>query len=364
MSDELIVLETLRPEVVFSPGGVEALLEKLERDVRAVATDISTKAGRAAISSLAHKVSRSKTALDDLGKGLVADWKLRSALVDAERRRIRERLDELRDEVRKPLTKWEDAEKARVEGHENEITFVDGMRLFTESEPTALAVSHRIAEFDKRTAAPREWHEFAKRASETTAKVKVSLEASYDTAVRRENERAELARLRAEAAERERQERDDRLRAEAAEKARAAAEAEARQAASLQAAREAAERARVDRERVAAEEARRAAEAAAEKATADAKAAAEKAERDRVAAEEKSKRDADAAVEAERRRVALEEEKVVQETARRQADEAHKEKIHGEIRMTLLKAGMSKANVVIAVHAIVTGEVPHVKVIY
>lgn len=363
MSDDLIVAETLRPEIVFAPGGVDALLEKLERDVRAVATDISTKAGRAAISSLAHKVSRSKTALDDLGRGLVADWKLRSALVDAERRRIRERLDELRDEVRRPLTEWEDAEKRRVDEHENALAMLENMRLFTEAEPSVEEINRRISLLEHEKT-PRQWHEFAKRAGDIRGAVLHSLEASRETAIRRDAERAELARLRKEALEREQRERDDRLRTEAAEKARAAAEAEAREAARVQAAREAAERARMDRERVAAEEARRAEEAATTQARKDAEAAKWAAEELVKDMREQAKRDADAAVEEERRRVSYEKQREDEAVRKREADERHRMVVHAEIVKSLRSVGLSAGNAAIVLDLLVNIGVPHVRVTY
>lgn len=135
-STDLAVVQKLTPAVVFAPGGVQDILHKITREVRSAQTDISTKAGREAVASLAYKVARSKTALDEMGKTLVADWKSRSAAVDAERRTIREKLDELKDEVRKPLTDWENAEKQRINTHELAIAAIEGMTQF-DAPPTA-----------------------------------------------------------------------------------------------------------------------------------------------------------------------------------------------------------------------------------
>ena len=71
----LVTIDTLTPATVFVPGGVEAIVSKLETEVRSIKTDISTDAGRKEIASIAYKVARSKTALDDMGKNLVADIK-------------------------------------------------------------------------------------------------------------------------------------------------------------------------------------------------------------------------------------------------------------------------------------------------
>jgi colicin import membrane protein len=368
----LAIVETLKAEVVFAPGGVDAILDALEKEVRDTPTDISTKDGRAAVSSLAYKVSRSKTALDDLGKNLTAEWKAKAALVDADRRRVRERLDILRDEVRQPLTDWEDAERRRVTGHEQELLVIESLASFSVAEPTSEQIMARTDELVAR--APREWHEFAKRAADVTVKVKASLAASFDAAIRREVERAELARLRREAEERARRDRDDRLRAEAAQKAREEAEAEAREAARVRAAQEAAERARVDRERLAAEEARQKAERLAESEKRNAQAIAEKAELDRVIALEKARRDAEAAVEAERRRVAEVKAAEAAEAARREANKKHRARIEGEASkalVSLFRSGINSidqdiaialAKVVIA--SIAEGGIPHVKIIY
>lgn len=362
MSEDLIVAETLSAATVYAPGAVDAMLEKLERDVRAVHTDVSTRDGRAAISSLAFKVSRSKTALDELGKNLVADWKARSALVDADRRRVRERLDALRDEVRRPLTEWEDAERRRVEGHEAALLKLVEYARFDTYEPDAERIADRLARFNELP--PREWHEFSKRATDTTAQVRASLQASHAAAVRREAERAELLKLRKEAEERTQRERDDRLQREAAEQARATAEAAAREAARVQAAREAAERARIDRERVAAEEARLKAEAAERKARRDAEDAAEIARIERLELEEKAQRDAEAAVEAERRRAADERATAEAEQVRRETDEKHKKQVHDEIAAELARRGYTVKQARTIVDVLATGGVPHVRIEY
>jgi colicin import membrane protein len=362
MADDLIVTETLRADIVFAPGGVDAILDHLERDVRSVTTDISTKTGRAAITSLAHKVARSKTALDELGKNLVADWKARSAAVDADRRRVRERLDDLRDEVRQPLTDWESAEKARVSEHEHKLMLIEQMARFNVVEPLAADVANRIK--DIIALPPREWHEFSKRAADTTAQVRASLQASHDTAIRREAERAELARLQKEALERGQRERDERLQREAAEKARAAAEAEARDAA--RAAHEKAERERAQVEREATE-----AKAAAGRAEERARQAEEQAkrdtasERDRViAAEKKAEQAIEAAVEAERARAAAVKRTEKAKIERREADQRHRGRIDGEALEALLKLGITPDLGKTIVAAIAAGNVPHVRVTY
>lgn len=103
----------MTPREVFMPASVQKILEAVEARARAEVPDLSTAKGRQAIASLAFKVARSKTFLDNVGKDLAADWKKQAANVDVLRRTIRDRLDALKDEVRAPLTQWEEAEKER-----------------------------------------------------------------------------------------------------------------------------------------------------------------------------------------------------------------------------------------------------------
>jgi hypothetical protein len=285
-------VEALRADVVFAPGGVDAVLEKISAEVRAHNTDISTKEGRAEIASLAYKVSRSKTALDDLGKNLVADWKSRAALVDADRRRVRERLDALRDEVRKPLTEWEDRERARVDGHEEALRVIESLATF-DLDASSVEIAVRLARLNSVDFVGRDWQEFYKRANDAFSDAAANLEMARDQALKREAERARLEQLEREAAERAQRERDEKLKSEAAERARLLAEKKAQED--------------IERERAAAEAERKKIERAAAE-------AASRAEKERLAAEEKAKR------EAERARVAAEAERKKIERARVEAE--------------------------------------------
>jgi hypothetical protein len=62
-------------------------------------------------------VARSKTYIDNAGKDLVAELKALPKQIDESRRVVRERLDALKDEVRRPLTEWE-AEQERIKAEE------------------------------------------------------------------------------------------------------------------------------------------------------------------------------------------------------------------------------------------------------
>lgn len=398
---DVAILGTVTALAVFgTEGGVDAILEKIKTQARAVETDISTEAGRKAIASLAYKIARSKTALDGMGKELgEANYRAWKAIT-AERARIETELDALRDEVRRPLTEWESAEKARVAAHEAALADICQGPGSTVLNVENLAT--RLAYLEDYPA--RDWQEFAKRAAAALegeiAKTKIALAAEE----KRVAEIVEAARIAREKAEQERREREaliaENARREAEAKALAAAEAEARRVAADTAAKEraAAENARREREAVEAEKA--AAEARARKAEEDrvarakldaehlaaverqkqeASERADRAEADRIAATAKARADLErqaadaevarkAAVEKaaadERQRIEAAQAKDAAEAASREANRRHRAQIHGEARDALVKEGLSEQAATTAITAIARGAVPHTRISY
>ncbi|MFC5355470.1 hypothetical protein [Azospirillum himalayense] len=363
-STELAVLPpALVPATVFAPGGVETILTKLEADVRTAAKDldISTDKGRKAIASLAYKVARSKTALDDMGKGLVEETKKQVALIDADRRVIRDRLDALKDEVRKPLDDFEAAEKARIERHEAGIADIQAMPLFS-GERTTDDIAARLAE--AQAVDTSGFQEFMARAEKAKETAVATLTAALENSRARDAERAELERLRREAEERAAREEAERIEREkqeaaarAAEQARREAEEKARREAEEAERRAASERERIEREA-------REAQERAERAERDHIEAERRAEEDRKAAEERARQREEAAARQERQRI--EDERKAEEEAqrRREADRTHRATVNKAAVAALVTAGLSDAAAKTAITAIAKGSVPHVAIAY
>jgi colicin import membrane protein len=93
MPNELIVASEINAVEVFTgKDGIAKIVSDIEKQIASFIPDTSTVKGRKDIASLAYKVSQSKVILDDLGKALVADWKSKSALVDASRKIARQGL--------------------------------------------------------------------------------------------------------------------------------------------------------------------------------------------------------------------------------------------------------------------------------
>lgn len=312
MSEALIPLESVNAVEVFTGGGLDDLLARIRAEAVTLVPNVKTVAGRKEIASIAYKVSRSKTAIDDAGKALVADLKKQTGDIDSARKKARDTLDALRDEVRKPLTDWEE-EQARIERERAEAE----ERARSEAEAARLA-------------------EIARKEEEIRAR---------EEAVRAAEE-AERQRVAAEQAERERVEREARLQAEAAENAKREAAAAVERA--EREAREATERA-----------AREAAEAEQR-----AKDAAERAEREKAEAVAAAERRAQEEAErAERQRQA-------QADAQRKADEAraadveHRRSINRAAMAALIAQGISEDDAATVITAIVQGKVPAVAIRY
>lgn len=337
----LATIETITAVDLFKPEVIDPILATIREQVitQAATLDISTPGNRSALAALAYKVGRSKTFIDGQRKSLVSDEKKRLAKIDAEGKRIWETLEALQHEVRKPLTDWEDAEKQRVADHEAALLSIQTMAGHC-YPATSDQIQETIDAVKKYQGT--DWEEFHKRASDTINASLHSLYNNHVDALKREEEVAELARLRSESAAREQKEREERIAREATEKAER--ESKEREETAAQATRDAESRAQAaEDQRVESE--RQAAQRATE--------AAERAERDKAEA-----------VEAEKRRQANVKSKEEAETKAREKDKTHKADIHNAALVALVAVGLSEADAKKVVTAIAQGKIPAVKVVY
>lgn len=318
---DLVVIEKKNAMAVFTNNDqLDPLIEAIEKEARSLVPDVTTKKGRDAIASMAHKVARSKTYIDNAGKDLVAELKALPKQIDESRRVVRERLDALKDEVRRPLTEWE-AEQERIKDEE----------AMNALHAEALAMNE---EFDRLLAA--------------------RIESDH-----------EMALLMNDAFDREQADK-----AAEAERQRIAHEEEIKRLATAAAAREVEQRAQREREEAAHREA-------------VLKAQAEQAERDRIAAEQKAEADKQAAIEAERRKAQeeadrirreaeqreqdrlAEEKRKADEQARREADVKHRKAVGTEIVKALLaNTSLTRDQAIEVLTAVKDGRIPHTGISY
>ena len=193
--------------------GLDPLIARIAAEVRSHVPDLTTAKGRDAIKSLAYKVSRSKTTLDEAGKQLTDEQRKAIATVDTARRKMREALDALRDEARKPLDEWEAAEATRIQNIKNRI---DRLTNAAPTEETTEAFAELIARVEAVNPEDGSWGEFLMDAVR-----------AKDATLRRLRDAAELHRLRAEAAARAEADRIAAEKAAAEEAERLEREAEA-----------------------------------------------------------------------------------------------------------------------------------------
>lgn len=332
--NELVAIEPANALTVFTtPNAIDPLLDRVRQEIDGFSADVTTDKGRKAIASMAYRVARAKTYLDDAGKALADQQKEIPKKIDACRKRIRDTLDKWRDEVRAPLTEWEEAEKTRIAEHKASIDILIGLANVDGCD--AATIKRRLSQAEGFPITEEACEEFlSDYAAEKDAAI-ASLKRSLELREKHEAEQAELARLRAAEEQRKRQEHEARIAAEAAERAKREAEA------------------RAEAERKAAEDAARREREAAERRELELKLQAEAAERRAAEAEAKARREA--------------EEKVKREAAeaeRREQDKAHRSKINKAARDALMAGGLDQEAAEKAVTLIAQRSVPHVSIAY
>lgn len=295
------------------------LIADIRQKASSVVGDVATVKGRGVYISMASTVRRTKTVIDDAGKTLVAEMKKRPALVDASRKKVRDELDALAVEIRRPATEWE-AEQDRLK-----------------------------AEEEARIAA----EELAKKV-ETDHEIALLMNDAFD----RE------AREKAEEAERQRIAHEEELKRQAAEQAKR--EAEEKAAAELAAAqkREAeAITAKAQAELLAKQER--------ERAEYEAAAAAARAEREKQEAIEAEKRKAQEEADRIKREAELkeaarlaEEKRIADEAAKRAEDVEHRRGINAAAVQSLIDQGIPDDWAKACVVAIARGKVPATTINY
>lgn len=329
---DLVVIEKKNAMAVFTNNDqLDPLIELIEKEARSLVPDVTTKKGRDAIASMAHKVARSKTYIDNAGKDLVAELKALPKQIDESRRVVRERLDALKDEVRRPLTEWE-VEQARIAA---EKAAEEERQRIEAEQKAALEALRKQVELD---------HEMALLMNDAFDREQAEKKAEVERQrIAREEEIKRLA--------------EERAKREAAEKAQREIDAAAAREREAILAKERAERERIEAQQRAEREQRE---------------AAERAEREKQAAVEAERRKAQEEAdrirrEAEQREQArlAEEKRKADEQARREADVKHRKAVGTEIVKALLaNTSLTRDQAIEVLTAIKDGNIPHTGISY
>lgn len=350
---DMLEFASEKPEIVLLS---EELTEKTLARVREVTQfkeqpDMNTAKGRDMRRSAAAKVAKFKSHIDKSRLEITAEKRREIAEINASSKLLIEGLARIQEEVRAPLTEWEEAEKKREELIESTIARIKAAALVTISD-TAASVSARGNEIYEIEIAPELFGKRTDEATEAQAATIKALHEAVNVLREREEAQAELAKMKAAEAERLAKEAEELRQREAADAAaRAEQEAKEREERLKQ---EAAEKARRDAEQ-AAEQARLAAQREAQRQIDEANDRAAQAEAERQA---ELKRIADK--EAEDKRIA---EQQAAEQARRERNAAHRRKIMGMVKQSIIEiGGITDEAAMAIVRAMAKGNVPHVAV--
>jgi hypothetical protein len=360
-------LRTLRKEDIFTDTAKTLFLTLVRDEVASFIPDISTEKGREEIKANGRKIAKIRNRIEDVKKTVTEQWRVKTNEVNAQARDIKAQLEALEELALKPLTDFNNAEKARIQEHEEKISEIE---FYAKQN----IVNIETAESFLTSLKPlleRDWQEFKDRA-----------ERAYDVSIAYVNEQlarlqeiarqqAELAELNRKAEEARQKEREEQIRREAEEKARREAEvkAEAERQAILKAQQEKHDaeirKQREEQEKIEAENRAKL-----------------KAEQDRLDAERKKAQEekealekqlADQKVEAERAKREADEkalkekqeaERVEAERLKREADLEHRKAINNQAVSDLLVHGITKEQAIAIVTAIAKKEIANISIAY
>lgn len=361
-SQELIVWEKLNPAELFKEGGLDSVLKEIDEKARSIILGgVDTAKDRDNIRAIAAKVSKAKTFVQKIGTKNTEEHRSAVKESNAERDRGVSFLQGLQDDIRKPLTEYEDAEKekkARIEGH---IDCLSECAAF-EDDPDSDLIKERISDLEREY--KFDWEEdVVDRASYTYDRAKSKLQGMLNQRTKYESDQKELQELRDNQAAQAKKDEEERIRKDAAEAATKEAEEKSRIE------RESSEKAAADQLAAEKEKNRRI-----EQDKKDAEAKVKKAEEDRIAAEKKAEADKKAAVQAEKDRAAADKQREREKAEKREANKKHRAKIEYESIDAIVKYVFSGDNYtketdtqVISetiTQAIIDGEIPHITITY
>ena len=199
-------------------ANLDGLYNVVENKARALVADVTTKEGVSQIKSTARQIASIKKRVDDLGKDVVAELKDLPKQIDANRKKWREDMEALQDEIRRPVTEIEEreAEIYRIKAVHQQLIGADSATIRKNIEAVkAIALT------------TENWKESLEKATKAVTEEINALETMLKAAEKREAEARELEELRRKQEEAERIIREQKIREESERKAREQAEAKA-----------------------------------------------------------------------------------------------------------------------------------------
>lgn len=371
-TQQVITIDDISDEnapAIYVAGGLGRFVDAVKAQVVGEVPDLTTRKGRERIASLAATVSKSKSAVEKPGRDYLRRLKEMPKVVEAELREFVTEMDALRDQVRQPLTDWQAAEDARVDGHN---TAMDRIR-WQAQDTDGLTAEDLASRIEQVTAIPMDesWQEFLPEAAQVKDQTLAKLRGLLAQRQQYEAEQAELARLRAEAEARAKADHEAAIAREAAERVHREAEQKAQAERNAAAKREqdlkdqaAAQERAAENQRLQLQLQAEQAERAAEQVETSRVAAEQRAEQQRIDAEVRQARAVEQARLDELARQQAAAAEAVRQEKLRAADTAHKGKINRAALEAFIAGGMPQDCARQAVKLIAQRKIPSVSISY
>lgn len=336
MSD-IIVVEEYKASEIFSENGKAMIMDRL-KEVTSEPQDITTEAGRKKINSVARKIGGLRTKINDYKKSSTEEWRKLINDANANAKDILDAVDAFKDEYRRPLAEYEEAEKERKQTIENSIQVVCDFQ--TVSIDGVSQAEHFLSSLLE--AKNLEYMEFQSIFDAEYAKAEIYLNDQLAHHKKLEEQRKELERIEQERQEAAARQKAEEMQRKAEEEARLKIEREKQE----QADRIKQDEIRKERERISAEEA----------------------EKQRIRDEHEAEKrriqkehdDAMAKERAEKEKI----EREKREAQARAADKEHKKSIHRDILSAMVDLGITDDQAKDFIRNVVSGKVPHIKIQY
>lgn len=296
-----LALPTVTPEqypALYVSGGLDPFYQQIRQQVLSEVPDLTTPKGIARIKSLASQVASSKVAIEKPGRDYLRQLKEMPKAIEAELREWKEKMDALRDEVRRPVTELEEQDKARIAALDARLNQIQTIKTAVELTPQTSAALNNHIDHVNAIVIDESWQEYQQRATLLKTVTLMELDKALGRATVFEKQQAEIAKLKAEQEERDRLQREEQIAAQAKHEAEQ----------------------RALREKIESEQREQAAKEAQAKAEQDAKDAQQQLEQARIDAEARQKLAVEQAAEQERQRIAAELAQQEQEQARIKAE--------------------------------------------
>lgn len=213
MAEELIAKD-VDIKAALVAGESANVLAEVRKIVGTMVFDLSSAKGRRECASCAARVAKTKVIFDNARKEIVSEWKTKARAIDHQGKILRDGFDKIRDEVRAPLTEWEENKKRmtalRVDSIENIRALGASSDRHTGRDYTAAELEDRCALLSE-IPPPDDWYgEFFEQAQSVYEFANNNLTAAL------------VARKHQEQVDRQEAERAERDRVAAAEAAKAA----------------------------------------------------------------------------------------------------------------------------------------------